>query len=75
MSQININKKHLLEQLKALVPFLGDEIADNDNLIELGLDSMHIMQLVNHYRANGRAVTFTQLVETPTLADWQKLLN
>lgn len=70
----SFDRQQLLEQIRTLAPFI-DTIADDDNLLELGLDSMHIMQLMNHYRARNHAVTFSQLIAAPTLADWQQLLS
>ncbi|QTD43582.1 condensation domain-containing protein [Ottowia testudinis] len=48
---------------------------DDDNLIELGLDSLHIMRLVNLWRRAGATVTFAQLIERPTLRNWRGMLG
>ncbi|MBI9090212.1 MAG: amino acid adenylation domain-containing protein [Desulfobacterium sp.] len=47
---------------------------DDDNLIELGLDSLKIMRLVNRWRKAGSSVTFVELIEKPRLRDWVALL-
>ena len=51
------------------------EIQNDDNLFMLGLDSMSLMTLVGQWREQGILVEFQDLVEEPTLADWQQRLN
>ena len=51
------------------------EIQNDDNLFMLGLDSMSLMTLVGQWREQGIIVEFQDLVEEPTLADWQHRLN
>ncbi|AFJ01569.1 aryl carrier domain protein [Methylophaga frappieri] len=68
-----LNKLELVDYIRTLAPFI-EHIDAQDNLLESGLDSMHILQLVNYCRAKGSKVTFTQLIVSPTLADWQTLI-
>jgi|TARA_B110000238_G_C15966286_1_gene369689 aryl carrier-like protein len=70
-----ISESELKLEIKALIPFHDEDIESNDNLLELGVDSMGIMQLVNKLRSQGHEVTFSILIEAPTLADWHKQLN
>ncbi|KZB84009.1 non-ribosomal peptide synthetase [Amycolatopsis regifaucium] len=51
-----------------------DEIGADDNLIELGMDSITMMRLAGGWRKAGRNVKFADLVTTPTLSAWEKLL-
>lgn len=52
------------------------EFNDNDNLLELGLNSLIIMRLVNQWRKQGVKVPFGELMEHPTFAEWwAKILN
>ena len=51
------------------------EFDDDDNLIELGLDSLKIMRMVNKWRRAGSMVTFADLIEAPRLRDWWSLLQ
>nr|WP_198015488.1 non-ribosomal peptide synthetase [Marichromatium purpuratum] len=64
----------LTAELQALlsVPLAGRE---DDNLIELGLDSLHVMRLVDGWRKAGVSVTFARLMENPTLASWRTLVE
>ena len=51
-----------------------DEIADDDNLIDLGLDSMRAMTLVTSWRDLGRDggldLDFSEFAQDPTLSGW-----
>lgn len=70
-----LDSTQLKQQIKVLIPFHQEGIHDDENLLELGLDSMNIMQLVNQWRSQGSQITFSQLIEQPTLSAWQTLLN
>ena len=53
----------------------ASEIQNDDNLFMLGLDSVSLMTLVGQGRELGVSVEFQDLVEEPTLADWQDRLK
>jgi yersiniabactin nonribosomal peptide synthetase len=61
-------------QVKTMLP-VPIEFDDDDNLIELGLDSLKIMRIVNKWRRAGSMVTFAELIEAPSLRDWWSLLQ
>ncbi|GAA3001375.1 hypothetical protein GCM10020229_12020 [Kitasatospora albolonga] len=72
-----------LESLRAdLAEVLGEEpeaIGDEDDLRDLGLDSIRLMSLVETWRTRGATLGFADLVElsptpTPTLAGWAAAL-
>lgn len=46
------------------------EIGDEDNLMDLGLDSMRAMTLVQRWQDRGLKVEFAAFAEVPTLAHW-----
>lgn len=75
MAQVKspLNKKQLLKHVQAFVQTPLEDKLDA-NLIELGLDSMHMMRLVNQWRKQGTKVTFSKLIEQPVLSDWITLL-
>ncbi|RJG25477.1 isochorismatase [Paenibacillus thiaminolyticus] len=51
-------------------------IADDDNLIHIwGLDSIRIMSLIERWRRGGAEISFAELAERPTLADWWQLIS
>lgn len=51
------------------------EISDDDDLIDVGLDSIRVMHLVERWRARGAEVSFVQLAEVPTITGWHTLLS
>ncbi|TDD79238.1 non-ribosomal peptide synthetase [Actinomadura rubrisoli] len=63
------------EELRAaLADVLGEPAEAGDNLIELGMDSIRLMQLTGRLRRRGIEVRFAELAERPTLAGWWDLL-
>ncbi|MFF9899637.1 MULTISPECIES: phosphopantetheine-binding protein [Streptomyces] len=68
------------ERIRADVAELLDcdpsEIEPEENLIDLGLDSVRIMTLIERWRAAGATtVEFPDLAERPELAHWTALLT
>jgi aryl carrier-like protein len=63
-----------LERMRADVAgMLGEApetIGDDDNLIDLGLDSMRVLGLVLAWANTGIALEFSHLAEHATLAGW-----
>jgi bifunctional isochorismate lyase/aryl carrier protein len=47
-----------------------DEIGLDDNLLDLGIDSMRAMNLVLAWSEAGVELDFSALAERPTLAGW-----
>lgn len=52
-----------------------EEVSSSENLLLAGMDSVAILELVERWRANGAAVTFSDLAENPTLDQWWALLS
>ncbi|MFG3373652.1 amino acid adenylation domain-containing protein [Streptomyces tendae] len=52
-----------------------EELDDDRDLFELGLDSLVLMTLVGAWRRQGTEVTFQDLTNSPTLRDWTTLLT
>jgi aryl carrier-like protein len=48
-----------------------DQIAMDDNLADMGLDSMRIMSLVTQWQEEGMELDFIAFAETLTLAAWK----
>ena len=53
----------------------AEQIADSDDLLDRGLDSIRLMSLVERWRDEGAEVGFIDLAETPTLDAWSRLLD
>lgn len=51
-----------------------DEVLDDENLFECGLDSIRLLTLLERWRDAGVVVSFVELAEHPTLASWVRLL-
>lgn len=56
--------------IAAALDITPDEIDDNDNLADMGLDSIRLMQLVLAWEQDGMQVDYAALSEKLTLADW-----
>ncbi|CAG7594871.1 Isochorismatase [Paenibacillus solanacearum] len=66
----------LREQVAQLLFEAPERFGDHDHLIDVhGLDSIRVMSLVEVWRKQGAEVTFVELAEQPTLANWSKLLQ
>ncbi|XOK59865.1 isochorismatase family protein [Paenibacillus elgii] len=71
-----LTKDGLRELVADLLQEAPSSIAEHDNLItQWGLDSIRIMSLAERWRRSGAEVTFVELAERPTLADWWALLS
>ncbi|CVI64915.1 Phenyloxazoline synthase MbtB [Clostridiales bacterium CHKCI001] len=66
--------RQLKEQVQKELPIQA-EFEENDNLLELGLDSLKIMRLVNEWRKQGIRIPYGHLMEQPTLKKWWKLIQ
>lgn len=51
------------------------ELADDADLFDAGLDSVRMMTLVERWREAGAEVSFVDLAERPTFAQWWALLS
>ncbi len=51
------------------------DLADTDNLIDHGLDSIRLMALVQTWQSSGAVITFEQLAEYPEINHWVRLLR
>ncbi|WP_228808131.1 condensation domain-containing protein [Nocardia farcinica] len=52
-----------------------EELTDNANVLELGLDSVTLMRISGLMRRAGHRVEYRDLVRNPTLGAWQALLG
>jgi len=75
MSQAALTLEGLRQAIAKQLEIDASEIQNDDNLFMLGLDSVSLMTLVGQWRELGVSVEFQDLVEEPTLADWQNRLK
>lgn len=52
-----------------------EDILDDDNLMDLGLDSMRLMKLASQWREAGARVEFADLAVEATLGQWWTLVS
>jgi len=76
-----MNTKNLLtlDRLRTdIAHVLGEspaDIGDDDNLMDLGLDSMRMLGLVMAWGKTGLPLEFSHLAEYTTLAGWWQVIN
>lgn len=63
------------EQVAELLYESPSDIAENENLVQRGLDSVRMMSLVEKWRRQGVDVSFVEMAKRPTLAEWWKLVS
>lgn len=59
----------------ALAGSLDETPGDDDNLLDFGLDSIAVMQLVGAWKAAGIDVSFVEMSKRPTINGWWDLLR
>lgn len=52
-----------------------EELDKDENLFEMGLDSIRLMAMVDVLRENNIALGFAELAERPTLEEWKTMLD
>lgn len=67
------------DEIRAEVARLLDlpvsDIADDDDLLDLGMDSVRLMSLVQRWQERGVSVEFADLAERPELSAWIELVT
>lgn len=67
-------KYEYIEKILREVTNIQEQITRETNLLELGLSSIQILQLVGRLRKSGYKCTFTQLISNPFLDKWAEIL-
>lgn len=70
-----LDLKLLRSEVADLLERPVSEILDGDSLLDLGLDSIRLMTLVERLRNAGIEISFVELAERATIADWWELLS
>lgn len=70
-----ITRDEIREAIAAHIGCPAADIADDDDLIELGLNSIRMMALAGGWRQRGVHITFAQLAASPAVAAWHRLLG
>ncbi|CAM3145434.1 phosphopantetheine-binding protein [Tsukamurella hominis] len=75
MSTSPLTADRVRADVAELLQVPAHSIADDDNLFDLGLDSVRVMTLIQRWRDAGAAeLEFPDLAEQPELAHWQQLV-
>ncbi|ACY14565.1 isochorismatase family protein [Haliangium ochraceum] len=74
-SASGISLERLRSDIAEILEEPAEDIADDDNLLDLGLDSIRLMSLVERWRAQGAELSFVELAERPSIADWWTILS
>ncbi|MBS4102886.1 phosphopantetheine-binding protein [Tsukamurella paurometabola] len=75
MSTSPLTADRVRADVAELLQVPAESIADDDNLFDLGLDSVRVMTLIQRWRDAGAAeLEFPDLAEQPELAHWQRLV-
>ena len=68
-----------LERMRAdvarLIGEAPEDVGDDDNLMDLGLDSMRVLGLVMAWGEHGLPLEFSHLAEHTTLAGWWQVVQ
>ena len=62
--------QRMREDIARLLRMPPGEIGEEDDLGDLGLDSMRAMAVLQRWSEAGLALDFTEMAERPTLATW-----
>jgi len=75
MNDIPLSAADLRATLAELVEEEPEDLHDDTDLIELGLDSIMLMRLVAQWRQAGLDVTVSALAQEPTVGAWTRILG
>jgi mycobactin phenyloxazoline synthetase len=72
---MEISRDEIRAAVAAQLGSAATEIADTDDLIQMGLNSMRMMSLAGGWRKRGSGITFADLAGSPTIERWHALLG
>jgi bifunctional isochorismate lyase/aryl carrier protein len=70
-----MTKNEFKDQICRILQTDAGDVADTDNLIDHGLDSIRLMALVQRWSDQGLAVKFEELAAYPEINHWWKLVG
>ncbi|MGW0044204.1 phosphopantetheine-binding protein [Rhodococcus sp. NPDC003348] len=65
----------MVADLAALLDLPADELTEDANLLDLGLDSVRLMSLVERWRSEGAVIDFVDLASDPELGAWYEVVG
>ncbi|MBO0880156.1 MAG: amino acid adenylation domain-containing protein, partial [Mycobacterium sp.] len=70
-----ISRNEIRATVAAQLGASATDIADHDDLIRMGLNSVRMMALAGGWRKRGASITFAELAASPTIDSWHGLLS
>src|SRR3954454_20946044 len=70
-----ISRDEIRQTISAQLGCAAADVADTDDLIQLGLNSIRMMALAGGWRKRGAGITFAELAANPTVESWYELLS
>jgi mycobactin phenyloxazoline synthetase len=70
-----ISRSEIRAAVAAQLGAPATDVADHDDLIRMGLNSMRVMALAGGWRKRGASITFAELAASPTIDSWHGLLS
>lgn len=67
--------ERMRNDIARLVDEAPEELDNDDNLLDWGLDSMRIFNISVEWNKTGLELRFAELAETPTLAGWWEIVQ
>ncbi|WP_216912377.1 non-ribosomal peptide synthetase [Nocardia noduli] len=71
----SISRDEIRAAVAGQLGIAAGDFADQDDLIQLGLDSIRTMKLAGGWRKRGADINFAQLAAAPTVESWHALLG
>lgn len=73
-ASVALTRDWLRTQVLAVLEDADEQLADEDNLIDYGLDSVQVMALVAGWQKLGIKVSFEDLARDPSVSGWWQLI-
>lgn len=75
MSAGTLSMERMRADIAKVLHETPDAVGDDDNLMDLGLDSLRAMNLILAWSEMGVALEFSDLAERVTLAGWWEIVQ
>lgn len=70
-----LTREALINRLGDMIEDSGEVIGWDDNLVDFGLDSVRVMELIADWKGAGVAIDFEDLARAPSAAQWWALVE
>ncbi|HRL20705.1 phosphopantetheine-binding protein [Alcaligenes sp. SDU_A2] len=71
----SITLERMRQDIAAMLHEDPQDVLDDDNLMDLGLDSMRVMTLATRWRQAGAPIEFSEMASVVTLGQWWALIE